>query len=128
MNNAPTRPASGPSAFIICDMSNKVVGQMSGQWVKPKNTRNGRPFIWASVKGLPFWSSRLNGPPMAATACPIGENERPVTKRTAPKIRKRPQRNAASSNVRREAWAFSFAFIGKVQSAETRGKSDADGL
>ena len=49
---------------------------------------------------------------MAATACPIGENGRPVTKKMTPKIRNSPPRNAASNSIRREAWAFSFAFIG----------------
>ncbi len=45
MNSAPVRSASLPSFCMICEISNSVVGQMSGQWVKPKNTRNGRPFM-----------------------------------------------------------------------------------
>ena len=39
MNSARTRSLSRPSALMISETSNSVVGQKSGQWVKPKNTK-----------------------------------------------------------------------------------------
>ena len=62
----------------ISEISNIVVGQMSGQWVKPKNTRNGWPLKSSSVTVRPFWSVRLNGPPIAATCGRLGHGRAPV--------------------------------------------------
>src|SRR5579862_2611358 len=122
MNTAPVRSASGPSLRSTCDRSNRVVGQMSGQWVKPKNTRNGRPFMSRSVNGLPLWSSRRNGPPTLATAEPIGEETRPVTNRMAPKNSTSPPRNAANTITMRDV----FSFTSELRSAETGDEAGAD--
>ena len=44
-----------------------VVGQTSGQWVKPKKMANGRPANAALLKGLPSSPTRVNGPPIEAS-------------------------------------------------------------
>src|ERR1700674_1895783 len=124
MNKAPVRSASGPSFCRTCETSNRVVGQISGQWVKPKNTRNGRPFMSLSVTVLPAWSSRRNGPPTPATADPIGDGARPPINKIAPKNSTRPPRNAANSSITREALSFTT----RLRSAEAGGKAGADRL
>ena len=43
----------GPELVSTSETSNSVVGQMSGQCVKPKKTRNGLPLRDASVTVLP---------------------------------------------------------------------------
>ena len=43
-----------------------MVGQTSGQWVKPKKIRVGWPCMFFSVTVWPPWSVSWNGPPMAA--------------------------------------------------------------
>src|SRR5215475_4947807 len=96
MNNARVRFASGPSARKISDTSNKVVGQTSGQCVKPKNTRKGCPFKSWSVTTCPSWLVSLKGPPMAAICCATGEDRRPATIRTTPKQSANPARKAAA--------------------------------
>ena len=45
---------------------NRVVGQTSGQWVKPKKTAEGCPRNAASVIGSPLWSTSVNGSPEGA--------------------------------------------------------------
>src|SRR5262249_40845280 len=95
MNSARVRSAPGPSARKISETSNRVVGQTSGQWVKPKNTRNGRPFKSWSVTIAPFGSVSWTGPPMAAICCATGDDSRPVTIRATPKQSTSPARNAA---------------------------------
>jgi len=37
-------------------MSASVVGQMSGQWVKPKNSTTALPRKSSSRRALPWWS------------------------------------------------------------------------
>src|SRR5262245_2061434 len=61
-----TLPASLPRARSTSEISNNEVGQTSGQWVKPKKIRLGRPFRFFSVTGWPDWSASWNGPPIAA--------------------------------------------------------------
>src|SRR5262249_51357704 len=95
MNSARVRSATGPSARKISETSNRVVGQTSGQWVKPKNTRNGRPFKSSAVTTCPFRSVSVKGQPMAAICCATGDDGRPVTIRTMPKQSTSPARNAA---------------------------------
>src|SRR6201995_1112812 len=57
---------------MISDISNRAVGQTSGQWVKPKKTRLGLPCRFFSVTVAPLWSVSWNGPPIAAGAVPPG--------------------------------------------------------
>src|SRR5215204_2447661 len=67
-NQALTRSASLPIAFSTSEISNSEVGQTSGQWVKPKKIRVGRPLRFWSVTVRPAWSVSWNGPPIAAGA------------------------------------------------------------
>ena len=60
--------ASLPIARSTSEISNSEVGQTSGQWVKPKKIRVGRPFRFFSVTAWPDWSVSWNGPPIAAGA------------------------------------------------------------
>src|SRR4051795_759959 len=120
MKTAFTLLASGPSLLRISEMSNSVVGQTSGQCVKPKKTSDGRPLRSRSLIGLPFWSVRLNGPPIAAlvlvllfgwgrlTGPPLAalvlandSGPRPVTIMTTAKQRTSPARNAERISSRR---------------------------
>src|SRR5215469_3138893 len=94
MKTAWARSASAPSARMTSEMSNRVVGQMSGQWVKPKNTSEGWPFRACSVTVRPFWSVRLNGPPIAAACWPLGTSTRPLPMRIAPSETRNPARKA----------------------------------
>jgi len=48
-----TRSASAPSDFTACAMSASVVGQMSGQRVKPKNRTTALPRKSSRRRGLP---------------------------------------------------------------------------
>src|SRR3954468_8288272 len=99
MNATRRRAASGPSVRKISDTSNSVVGQTSGQWVKPKNTRNGWPLKSCSVIGLLFWSTSLNGPPTADAA--IGVGARPVTMKITAENSTNPATKAPSASSRR---------------------------
>ena len=66
MNSARTVSPLPAIARKISDISNSLVGQMSGQCVKPKKTRWGAPFRSRSVTILPDAASvSLNGPPTA---------------------------------------------------------------
>ena len=49
-----TRSLSLPSCFITRAMSAIVVGQTSGQWVKPKNSTTALPVKSAMVRVLPL--------------------------------------------------------------------------
>src|SRR6202012_5234132 len=53
---------------MISDISNRAVGQTSGQWVKPKKIRLGLPRKFFSVTVAPLWPASGNGPPIAAGA------------------------------------------------------------
>src|SRR5437764_4101274 len=101
MNAARTRSASGPSLRMISEISNSAVGHTSGQWVKPKKTRNGRPRKSRSVTVTPSWSISRNGPPMAAVCCTPGTGVRPVTSKTTPKQNTSPAQKAPSTSKRR---------------------------
>src|SRR5713101_2842404 len=50
------RSASGPSFFTALATSARVVGQMSGQWVKPKNSTTALPRKSSRCRSFPFWS------------------------------------------------------------------------
>src|SRR5688572_14445566 len=67
-NQALTLSASLPIARSTSEISNSEVGQTSGQWVKPKKIRVGRPLRFWSVTVWPAWSVSWNGPPIAAGA------------------------------------------------------------
>ena len=54
---------SSPICFSQPSISNSVVGQISGQLVKPKNSAVGWPRKAASVISAPFWSTSVNGAP-----------------------------------------------------------------
>src|SRR5690606_40261361 len=68
MNSTLSLSASGPSAFSASDISHSVVGQTSGQWVKPKKTANGSPFRSESESFVPDCVVSVNGPPILAEA------------------------------------------------------------
>jgi hypothetical protein len=55
-----------PIARSTSEISNSEVGQTSGQWVKPKKIKVGRPSRFLSVTVWPLVSVSWNGPPMAA--------------------------------------------------------------
>src|ERR1700680_3758030 len=102
INSTAVFSASGPRRRSTSDISNSAVGQMSGQWVKPKNTRNGLPRKSASVLWRPSWSSRRNGPPTVdGCVCPGGSA---IT--TTAAIAAAPATKAASTAIRRR-----FAFM-----------------
>src|SRR5712671_6961455 len=67
-NQALTRSASLPIARSTSEISNSEVGQMSGQWVKPKKISVGRPCRFFSVTVWPAWSVSRKGPPITAGA------------------------------------------------------------
>src|ERR1700674_2423870 len=108
MNSTAVLAASGPRRRSTSDISNSAVGQMSGQWVKPKNTRNGLPRKSASVTRRPSWSRRRNGPPTADGCVCAGGN---ATTTTAA-IAAAPAAKAASTAIRRR-----FAFIDRPSQA-----------
>ena len=58
------RSASLPIARSTSEISNRAVGQTSGQRVKPKKISVGLPFRLCSVTDWPFWSVSRNGPPI----------------------------------------------------------------
>ena len=60
MKTAFSASASEPSASSHSEISDSVVGQTSGQWVKPKKTRLGRPASLSGPTVLPSWSTRVN--------------------------------------------------------------------
>src|SRR5262249_47839785 len=124
MNSARVRSASGPSARRISEISNSAVGQTSGQWVKPKNTRNGRPLRSWSVIGLPSWSISRNGPPILAAALMTGAGLRPVTIRMTVKKTTSPARNAERMRSTRDV----AVFIGHSSASETEGQAREDHL
>src|SRR5579863_3703287 len=80
--------------IMTSEMSNRVVGQMSGQWVKPKNTSEGWPLRSCSVTVRPSWSVSRNGPPIAAACWPLGASTRPLPMRMAPSEARNPARKA----------------------------------
>src|SRR4051812_19723843 len=114
--------ASGPSERKISETSNNVVGHTSGQWVKPKNTRNGWPLKSCSVIGLLFWSISLNGPPTVDIA--IGAGERPVTMKITAENSTRPATKAPRASSRRAVRGV----IDESQLAEAGGHAGADHL
>src|SRR6202049_3287122 len=115
MNSTAVLAASGPRRRSTSDISNSAVGQMSGQWVKPKNTRNGLPRKSASVRWRPSWSSRRNGPPTAAGGgWPEGGRNT-----TTAAIAAAPATKAASTARRRR-----FAFMNRP--SETVGDAGRD--
>src|SRR6185503_4555648 len=115
--------SSGPSARNTSDTSNKVVGQTSGQWVNPKNTRKGSPFMSWSVIGLEFWSTSLNGPP-TADGIAIGDGPRPVTMKMTAENNTRPATKAPSASSKRPVRAV----ISEFRSTKTGGEAGADRL
>src|ERR1700740_446760 len=66
------------------DISNSDVGQTSGQWVKPKKIRVGRPCRLFSVTVAPLWSVSWKGPPIATGVAT------PLTPPSAQNIRSSP--------------------------------------
>src|ERR1700751_4314736 len=111
-NSADTFWASGPSLPSTSEISNSAGGQTSGQWVKPKNTRYGCPRKSLSVTVRPSWSTRLNGPPIAAAPA-LGNGSRPLTSSTTSTIEATPARKPASMST---IWAVR-AFIGSASEA-----------
>src|SRR3954468_23614097 len=114
--------ASGPSARKISETSNSVVGHTSGQWVKPKNTRNGSPLKSCSVIGLSFCSTTLNRPPTVETA--TGAGVRPVTMKIAAENSTSPATKAPSASKRRAVRGV----IDDSRLAETGDQPGADHL
>src|SRR5262249_29314196 len=105
MNSAAVRSASGPRLRITSDTSNSVVGQTSGQWVNPKNTRNGLPLRSWSVTALPFWSVRWNGPPIATGCSALLEKLIPPSRAITPRQSPSPPRKAAPTSSSRDGRA-----------------------
>src|SRR5262249_43999594 len=118
-NTAETFWASAPSLPSTSEISNSEVGQTSGQWVKPKNTRNGCPRKSLSVTVRPFWSVRLNGPPIAAAPA-LGIGSRPLTRITTSTIEATPARKPASMS---RIWAVR-AFMGGASEASLQPGDD----
>src|SRR5215475_13180081 len=117
MNQALTRSASLPIARKISDISNSEVGQTSGQWVKPKKIRVGRPCRSFSVTVAPPWSVNWNGPPIAAG----------VTPRAPPSAQ-----NMISSPIRRLAEKAETMISGRaarsiLQDSSSEARRDAGG-
>jgi hypothetical protein len=55
--------ALSPAARKISESSIILVGQISGQWVKPKKTSIGAPSNWRLLTLLPSMAVNSNGPP-----------------------------------------------------------------
>src|SRR5947208_4194004 len=118
--------ASGPSARKISETSNSAVGHTSGQWVKPKNTRNGWPLKSWSVIVLPFWSVSRNGPPIAEGAAMIGAPPRSVTSRTTEKHRISPATKAERTSSRRVVRGFISKLSLGLETRRDAGRDDLE--